>query len=196
MDRADADHPEPLVRIAGVNVEDIGGAQKITVAVENRGYLPTNITEQALKVVIPLTLLIIFVLIYLNTGSVAKTAIVLLAVPFSAIGAIRFSFRRFGQIFLSELAIVVFMLFIVLLFGVTSLGARQAVAAEGGVGPRAALRLAAVSRGAVLGEPAHHHRHPDHPARLNLKLQVITETAAERADHITDQHTVALPGLP
>ena len=40
----------PLVRIAGVKVEDIGGAQKITVAVENRGYLPTNITEQALKV--------------------------------------------------------------------------------------------------------------------------------------------------
>ena len=44
-------------------------------------------TEQALKVVIPLTLLIIFVLIYLNTGSVAKTAIVLLAVPFSLVGS-------------------------------------------------------------------------------------------------------------
>ncbi len=43
--------------------------------------------EARLKVVIPFTLLIIFVLIYMNTQSVAKTAIVLLAVPFSLIGA-------------------------------------------------------------------------------------------------------------
>ena len=40
-----------------------------------------------LKVVIPLTLLIIFVLLYINTRSVVKTAIVLLAVPFSLVGA-------------------------------------------------------------------------------------------------------------
>jgi Cu(I)/Ag(I) efflux system membrane protein CusA/SilA len=40
-----------------------------------------------LKVVIPFTLLIIFVLLYINTRSVAKTAIVLLAVPFSLVGA-------------------------------------------------------------------------------------------------------------
>ena len=43
--------------------------------------------EARLKVVIPFTLLIIFVLIYLNTKSVTKTAIVLLAVPFSLSGA-------------------------------------------------------------------------------------------------------------
>ena len=43
--------------------------------------------EARLKIVIPFTLLIIFVLIYMNTQSVAKTAIVLLAVPFSLIGA-------------------------------------------------------------------------------------------------------------
>ena len=40
-----------------------------------------------LKVVIPFTLLIIFVLIYMNTKSIAKTFIVLLAVPFSLVGA-------------------------------------------------------------------------------------------------------------
>lgn len=40
-----------------------------------------------LKVVIPFTLLIIFVLIYINTKSVTKTFIVLLAVPFSLVGA-------------------------------------------------------------------------------------------------------------
>jgi Cu(I)/Ag(I) efflux system membrane protein CusA/SilA len=44
--------------------------------------------KQRLKVVVPLTLFLIFLLIYLNTRSFTKTALVLLAVPFSAIGAI------------------------------------------------------------------------------------------------------------
>jgi len=43
--------------------------------------------EERLKVVVPFTLLLIFVLLYLNTRSVAKTVIVLLAVPFSLVGA-------------------------------------------------------------------------------------------------------------
>jgi Cu(I)/Ag(I) efflux system membrane protein CusA/SilA len=43
--------------------------------------------EQRLRVVVPFTLLIIFVLIYLNTRSAIKTTIVLLAVPFSLVGA-------------------------------------------------------------------------------------------------------------
>jgi Cu(I)/Ag(I) efflux system membrane protein CusA/SilA len=43
--------------------------------------------EARLKLVIPFTLLIIFVLIYMNTQSVTKTVIVLLAVPFSLVGA-------------------------------------------------------------------------------------------------------------
>ena len=46
--------------------------------------------EQRLKVVVPFTLLIIFVLIYMNTKSAVKTAIVLLAVPFSLVGAFWF----------------------------------------------------------------------------------------------------------
>ncbi len=46
--------------------------------------------EQRLKVVVPFTLLIIFMLIYLNTKSAVKTAIVLLAVPFSLVGAFWF----------------------------------------------------------------------------------------------------------
>ncbi|MDI6744375.1 MAG: CusA/CzcA family heavy metal efflux RND transporter [Thermodesulfovibrionales bacterium] len=44
-------------------------------------------THDRLKIVIPLTALIIFVLIYLNTKSVTKTFIVLLAVPFSLVGS-------------------------------------------------------------------------------------------------------------
>jgi len=43
---------------------------------------------QRLKLVVPLTLLLILVLLYMNTRSLTKTFIVLLAVPFSAIGAI------------------------------------------------------------------------------------------------------------
>jgi Cu(I)/Ag(I) efflux system membrane protein CusA/SilA len=46
--------------------------------------------EQRLRVVVPFTLLIIFVLIYLNTRSAVKTTIVLLAVPFSLVGAFWF----------------------------------------------------------------------------------------------------------
>src|ERR1700680_3604718 len=43
-----------------------------------------------LQIVIPATLGLVFLLIYLSTRSIAKTMIVLLAVPFSAIGAIWF----------------------------------------------------------------------------------------------------------
>jgi Cu(I)/Ag(I) efflux system membrane protein CusA/SilA len=43
-----------------------------------------------LEVVIPLTLLLIFLLLYMNTRSVTKTCIIALAVPFSAVGAIWF----------------------------------------------------------------------------------------------------------
>ncbi|MBI4550661.1 MAG: efflux RND transporter permease subunit [Candidatus Latescibacteria bacterium] len=45
-------------------------------------------TRERLKYILPLTLFIVFVLLYLNTKSVVKTWIVLLAVPFSAVGAI------------------------------------------------------------------------------------------------------------
>src|SRR6266550_3781622 len=44
--------------------------------------------KQRLMIVVPLTLLIIILIIYLNTRSVIKTAIVMLAVPFSLVGAI------------------------------------------------------------------------------------------------------------
>ena len=44
--------------------------------------------KQRLKVIVPLTLLIIFILLYMNTKSAVKTCIILLAVPFSLIGAI------------------------------------------------------------------------------------------------------------
>jgi len=44
--------------------------------------------RERLKIVLPLTLFLVFLLLYLNTKSTAKTVLVLMAVPFSAVGAI------------------------------------------------------------------------------------------------------------
>ena len=46
--------------------------------------------EDRLKLVVPITLLLISILLFMNTRSVPKTLIVLLAMPFSAIGAVWF----------------------------------------------------------------------------------------------------------
>ncbi|MGH8247008.1 MAG: efflux RND transporter permease subunit, partial [Gammaproteobacteria bacterium] len=43
---------------------------------------------ERLWLVVPITLFLVFLLLYFNTGSMVKTMIILLAVPFSAIGAI------------------------------------------------------------------------------------------------------------
>jgi len=43
---------------------------------------------ERLWVVVPITLFVVFLLLYMNTGSMVKTLIILLAVPFSAVGAI------------------------------------------------------------------------------------------------------------
>jgi Cu(I)/Ag(I) efflux system membrane protein CusA/SilA len=48
-----------------------------------------RVTER-LKLVVPVTLFIVFLLLYFNTGSAIKTMIILMAVPFSAIGAVWF----------------------------------------------------------------------------------------------------------
>ncbi len=44
--------------------------------------------SERLRIVVPITLLIVVLLLYFNTKSFAKTLIILLAVPFSAVGAI------------------------------------------------------------------------------------------------------------
>jgi Cu(I)/Ag(I) efflux system membrane protein CusA/SilA len=44
--------------------------------------------RERLVVVLPLTLFLIFLLLYMNTKSTARTVIILLAVPFSAVGAV------------------------------------------------------------------------------------------------------------
>jgi Cu(I)/Ag(I) efflux system membrane protein CusA/SilA len=44
--------------------------------------------RERLKIIVPLTLVLIFALLYMNTRSTFKSALVMLAVPFSAIGAV------------------------------------------------------------------------------------------------------------
>jgi Cu(I)/Ag(I) efflux system membrane protein CusA/SilA len=44
--------------------------------------------RKRLLVIVPITLFLIFIILYVNTSSMTKTAIVLLAVPFSLVGAI------------------------------------------------------------------------------------------------------------
>jgi Cu(I)/Ag(I) efflux system membrane protein CusA/SilA len=44
--------------------------------------------KERLLLVVPITLFLVFLLLYMNTRSLAKTFIIVLAVPFSAIGAI------------------------------------------------------------------------------------------------------------
>lgn len=44
--------------------------------------------EETLKLVVPITIALIFVLLYMNTRSVFKSMVVMLAVPFSAVGAL------------------------------------------------------------------------------------------------------------
>ncbi len=84
--------------------EDVGGyVEKAKKAVAEKVKLPPGYTllwsgqyenmirvKERLKVVIPVTLVLIWLLMYANTKSAMKTMIVLLAVPFSIIGAVWF----------------------------------------------------------------------------------------------------------
>jgi Cu(I)/Ag(I) efflux system membrane protein CusA/SilA len=83
---------------------DIGGyVERAKGTVASKVHLPTGYTlqwsgqyenmirvKERLKVVVPITLFLIFVILYMNTKSGVKAAIVMMAVPFSAIGAIWF----------------------------------------------------------------------------------------------------------
>jgi Cu(I)/Ag(I) efflux system membrane protein CusA/SilA len=81
---------------------DVGGyVEEAKALVAKELELPTGYTlswsgqyenmirvRERLKLVIPITLFLIFVLLYMNTGSGVKASIVMLAVPFSLIGAV------------------------------------------------------------------------------------------------------------
>jgi Cu(I)/Ag(I) efflux system membrane protein CusA/SilA len=81
---------------------DVGGyVEEAKALVQKELQLPTGYTltwsgqyenmirvRERLKLVIPITLFLIFVLLYANTGSGVKASIVMLAVPFSLVGAV------------------------------------------------------------------------------------------------------------
>jgi Cu(I)/Ag(I) efflux system membrane protein CusA/SilA len=87
------------VDIAG---RDIGGyVDEAKAKVDNELQLPTGYTLawsgqyenmlrvfERLKIVVPITFFLIFMLLYMNTKSAVKASIVMLAVPFSIIGAV------------------------------------------------------------------------------------------------------------
>jgi len=87
------------VDVAG---RDLGGyVEEARRAVANRVRVPTGYALQwsgqyenmlhvreRLKIVVPITLCLIFILLYLNTKSAVKAGIVMLAVPFSLVGAV------------------------------------------------------------------------------------------------------------
>ncbi len=87
-----------------LKTSDIGGyVKEAQAAVKARVKLPPGYSvvwsgqyeymqaaRARLATIIPLTILVIFVIIYLNTKSLVKTAIVFLAVPFSLVGAFWF----------------------------------------------------------------------------------------------------------
>jgi Cu(I)/Ag(I) efflux system membrane protein CusA/SilA len=83
-DRPIADYVEAAKRVVDQEVELSPG-----VRIEWAGqFTYFERAKQRLKVVLPVTLLIIVFLLYLNTRSIVETGIVLLAVPFSLIGAV------------------------------------------------------------------------------------------------------------
>ncbi len=85
---------------------DIGGyVERAKAAVRERLQIPAGYSlawsgqyenmlrvKERMKIVLPITLFLIFALLYMNTKSMVKASIVMLAVPFSAIGAIWFLF--------------------------------------------------------------------------------------------------------
>jgi Cu(I)/Ag(I) efflux system membrane protein CusA/SilA len=81
--------PDSYIRDASQLLRDLKLPPGYSIAWSGQ-YEAIERTKERLKLVVPITLVLIFMLLYLNTGSLPKTMIVLLAVPFSAVGAIWF----------------------------------------------------------------------------------------------------------
>jgi len=93
-----------MVSFVLVDVKDIGIADYVDLArqvVHEKAAIPQGVRlewagqfkyfERArakLKVLVPLTLAIVFMMLFLNHGSIGETLIILLAIPFSLIGAV------------------------------------------------------------------------------------------------------------
>ncbi len=114
--------------------------------------------KQRLTIVVPLTLMIIFVLLYLNFGRIAETLIVLLSVPFSLIGGI---WLTWWMGFNLSVAVVVGFI------------ALAGVAAETGV-------VMLIYLDHALGEIVDRRRHSDHALTVEDLRRAIMAGAVER----------------
>ncbi len=83
-DRPIADYVEDAQRVVATEVELPAGV-RLSWSGQFRYF---ERAKEKLEVVVPITLLVVFLLLYMNTRSLAETGIVLLAVPFSLIGAV------------------------------------------------------------------------------------------------------------
>ena len=81
--RAIADYVEEAKRVVAEGV-DLPPGTRLAWAGQFKYF---ERAKARLRIVVPITLLLVFVLLYMNTKSVAETLIVLLAVPFSLVGA-------------------------------------------------------------------------------------------------------------
>jgi Cu(I)/Ag(I) efflux system membrane protein CusA/SilA len=80
--------PNSYIKEAGALIRDRVKLPAGYVVSWSGQYEAMQRVKERLGVVLPLTVFLIFLLLYLNTRSAIKTGIVLLAVPFSAIGAV------------------------------------------------------------------------------------------------------------
>ncbi|MBU3984467.1 MAG: efflux RND transporter permease subunit, partial [Proteobacteria bacterium] len=80
--------PNSYIKEAGTLIRDRVKLPAGYVVSWSGQYEAMQRVKERLGVVLPLTVFLIFLLLYLNTRSAIKTCIVLLAVPFSAIGAV------------------------------------------------------------------------------------------------------------
>src|SRR5690606_20002018 len=83
-DRPIADYVEEAKRVVASSV-DVRPGQRLDWAGQ---YEYFERAKEKLGIVVPLTLLVVALLLYINTKSLVETGIVLLAVPFSLIGAV------------------------------------------------------------------------------------------------------------
>ncbi|HIG65069.1 MAG TPA: efflux RND transporter permease subunit [Methyloprofundus sp.] len=93
-----------LVSLIFVDVKDISFVDYVTVAqqvVDEKVTLAQGVrvewagqfkyyerVKETLKILVPVTLLIVFLMLFINHGSLVETLIILLAIPFSLIGAV------------------------------------------------------------------------------------------------------------
>jgi Cu(I)/Ag(I) efflux system membrane protein CusA/SilA len=82
--------PERYMKEGGARLRDRIGLPPGYAITWSGQYEAMRRVRHRLAYVIPLTLSLVLLLIYINTRSVTKTMIVLLAVPFSAVGAVWF----------------------------------------------------------------------------------------------------------